>query len=168
MLDDKNSDQIIESVRYQSNYRKTHHKCVLMEEENWDSDGDDWENKNIAYILDKSLENAEVLATSTGEINIYGQDERLSTDSKTSDGINKTVNYVNGNNNSVYGMATTENAWGDIRYKYKAIEYTDYGYSDDIKSGFGYNGEEQDEIGLIYPHARYYNPVIGQSRWIDI
>ena len=116
LLDDKNSDQIIESVRYQSNYRKTHHKCVLMEEENWDSDGDDWDNKNIAYILDKSL----------------------------------------------------ENAWGDIRYKYKAIEYTDYGYSDDIKSGFGYNGEEQDEIGLIYPHARYYNPVIGQSRWIDI
>ena len=115
-MDDKNSDQIIESVRYQSNYRKTHHKCVLMEEENWDGDGDDWENKNIAYILDKSL----------------------------------------------------ENAWGDIRYKYKAIEYTDYGYSDDIKSGFGYNGEEQDEIGLIYPHARYYNPVIGQSRWIDI
>ncbi|WP_275905108.1 hypothetical protein, partial [[Eubacterium] hominis] len=90
-MDDKNSDQIIESVRYQSNYRKTHHKCVLMEEENWDSDGDDWDNKNIAYILDKSLENAEVLATSTGEINIYGQDERLSTDSKTSDGINKTV-----------------------------------------------------------------------------
>ncbi|RGC12336.1 hypothetical protein DXA09_22120 [Absiella sp. AM54-8XD] len=167
LLDDKNSDQIIESVRYQSNYRKTHHKCVLMEEENWDSDGDDWENKNIAYILDKSLENAEVLATSTGEINIYGQDERLSTDSKTSDGINKTVNYVNGNNNSVYGMATTENAWGDIRYKYKAIEYTDYGYSDDIKSGFGYNGEEQDETGLIYLRARYYNPVIGQFIQLD-
>ena len=138
-----------------------------MEEENWDSDGDDWENKNIAYILDKSLENAEVLATSTGEINIYGQDERLSTDSKTSDGINKTVNYVNGNNNSVYGMATTENAWGDIRYKYKAIEYTDYGYSDDIKSGFGYNGEEQDETGLIYLRARYYNPVIGQFIQLD-
>ena len=167
LLDDKNSDQIIESVRYQSNYRKTHHKCVLMEEENWDSDGDDWENKNIAYILDKSLENAEVLATSTGEINIYGQDERLSTDSKTNDGINKMINYVNGNNNSVYGMATTENAWGDIRYKYKAIEYTDYGYSDDIKSGFGYNGEEQDETGLIYLRARYYNPVIGQFIQLD-
>ena len=115
LLDDKNSDQIIESVRYQSNYRKTHHKCVLMEEENWDGDGDDWENKNIAYILDKSL----------------------------------------------------ENAWGDIRYKYKAIEYTDYGYSDDIKSGFGYNGEEQDETGLIYLRARYYNPVIGQFIQLD-
>ena len=37
-----------------------------------------------------------------------------------------------------------------------------YRYSDDIKSGFGYNGEEQDETGLIYLRARYYNPVIGQ------
>ena len=60
----------------------------------------------------------------------------------------------------VYGLATTENAWGDIRYKYKAIEYTDYGYSDDIKSGLGYNGEEQNETGLIYLRARYYLSLI--------
>ena len=49
----------------------------------------------------------------------------------------------------------------------KQSEYTDYGYSDDIKSGFGYNGEEQDETGLIYLRARYYNPVIGQFIQLD-
>ena len=42
-----------------------------------------------------------------------------------------------------------------------------YRYSDDIKSGFGYNGEEQDETGLIYLRARYYNPVIGQFIQLD-
>ena len=32
--------------------------------------------------------------------------------------------------------------------------------TDDIKSGFSYNGEVQDETGLIYLRARYYYPAL--------
>ena len=43
----------------------------------------------------------------------------------------------------------------------------DYGYTDDMKSGFGYNGEVLDDTGLIYLRARYYNPEIGQFIQLD-
>lgn len=44
--------------------------------------------------------------------------------------------------------------WTERKHK---RSYTDYGYTDDITSGFGYNGEVLDDTGLIYLRARYYN-----------
>jgi len=41
------------------------------------------------------------------------------------------------------------------------------GNSNDVKKGFGYNGEKLDESGNIYLRARYYDPRIGQFVQID-
>lgn len=57
--------------------------------------------------------------------------------------------------------------WYGSEESIKEIKYTDSGYTDDIQSGFGYNGEVLDDIGLIYLRARYYNPQIGQFIQID-
>ena len=113
------------------------------------------------------MENREILATDDGEINIYGQIERLMTDAKYRDGTSKTTRYLNGNNNSVYATSETTMGWYGPEESIKEIKYTDSGYTDDIRSGFGYNGEVLDDSGLIYLRARYYNPQIGQFVQID-
>lgn len=50
----------------------------------------------------------------------------------------------------------------DPKVNVKEIEYTDFGFTDDMKSGFGYNGEVLYNNTLIYGRARYYHSQISQ------
>ena len=103
-----------------------------------------------------------------GTIKVYG-------DRQMKDGTSETGCYLilSGQGCDDYNsfLRASNSTYNDFFNYYVHIkgkdEYTDYGYSDDIKSGFGYNGEEQDETGLIYLRARYYNPVIGQFIQLD-
>ena len=114
------------------------------------------ENITSSYLLDKSEDNAQVLADND-KINIYGE-ERIATNQWS------TYNYyITGLNESVY-TTTETTSWSD---KQTNIEYTDTGLTDDIDKGYAYNGETKDVSGLIYLRARYYNPKIGQFVQID-
>ncbi|MGX8851070.1 DUF6531 domain-containing protein [Amedibacillus sp. YH-ame10] len=101
----------------------------------------------IDYTVDRSMEYSEVLQAED-TIHVYG-DTLLQTDE---------VNIVSGLNNSIIAKVDDTNI--------KKINYSDYGATNDITSGNGYNGEMLDESGLIYLRARYYDPSV--SRFVQI
>ncbi|MFV0393967.1 MAG: RHS repeat-associated core domain-containing protein [Coprobacillaceae bacterium] len=100
------------------------------------------------YILDRNEENTTVLA-SNDEVNIYGE-ELLQVDNEI---------QITGLNQSV--VASIEGSSIERYY------YNDYGYSEEVTSGHGYNGEVKDETGLIYLRARYYDPTTARFIQID-
>ena len=106
---------------------------------------DDMEMTN--YIVDCNREYSEVLAENE-TVHVYG-DTLLQSDGET---------IISGLNNSVIAEIGVDEV--------KNIRYDDYGYSDEMLSGHGYKGEMQDESGLIYLRARYYDPDL--MRFIQI
>ena len=100
------------------------------------------------YVLDRSVEYSQILQEGN-EQSVYGLTRLESEDTKYITGVNDTINL------SIKDNEVTEYA------------YDDYGNSEDIEEGFGYNGEHKDRSGLIYLRARYYNPRIGRFLQID-
>lgn len=158
LLNDKNSEQTFDAMRYQSDYLSTHGTCAIMPDSN-----KDFNKYNASQIVDKTQEYSEVLATNVGDFHIYGEDERLYSEARGENRSENKITYVNGNNNSVYAENIINKTEGNsTSSSRKEIEYDDFGNTDDIIKGYGYNGEALDETGLIYLRARYYNPKIGQ------
>ena len=99
------------------------------------------------YTLDRNMEYTEVLA-SNDAVNVYGE-TLLQSDKEE---------IVTGWNDSVVAKINTD--------KVNKISYNDYGATEDIVAGHGYNSEMMDSTGLIYLRARYYDPSV--SRFVQI
>ena len=110
----------------------------------------------IHYTVDKTYDNAVIIAMNE-EVVMYGN-ERIGMESDA-----ERIIYVTGLNESVTALIS-KNTVGE---RVESIGYDDLGNSNDVKKGFGYNGEKLDESGNIYLRARYYNPRIGQFVQID-
>ena len=106
------------------------------------------EDIDKTFVLDRSVEYSQILQEGN-EQSVYGLTRLESEDTKYITGVNDTINL------SIKDNEVTEYA------------YDDYGNSEDIEEGFGYNGEHKDRSGLIYLRARYYNPRIGRFLQID-
>lgn len=100
------------------------------------------------YIVDRNSEFTEVLAENEA-IHVYG-DGLVESDEET---------VISGWNNSVIAEVSDDGI--------KKYDYDDFGNSDDIESGHGYNQEMKDASGLIYLRARYYDPEIMRFIQID-
>ena len=156
LLEEKDSKESFDAMRYQLNYRKANGTCV--------SNLTKYPNKEdceyITYTLDKSVENALIL--SDGEnFNIYGE-ERISSESEE-----ERLTYISGLNQSVFSTVSRNLTKEDAKDEMSQVSYDDAGNTVDITQGFAYNGEKLDESGNIYLRARYYNPRIGQFVQID-
>lgn len=120
-------------------------------------------------MIDKSLENSEILMSASDVKHVYGMGERLFTECGDPMMSYETsvITYMNGLNGSVAGTNTANISFGVAKNTAKKYEYDDFGKTDDIRSGFGYNGEELDDTGLIYLRARYYSSELGRFIQID-
>ena len=106
------------------------------------------EDIDKTFVLDRSVEYSQILQEGNDQ-SVYGLTRLESEDTKYITGVNDTINL------SIKDNEVTEYA------------YDDYGNSEDIEEGFGYNGEHKDRSGLFYLRARYYNPRIGRFLQID-
>lgn len=165
LLEDKNSTDTFDALRYQAKYHADKNTCVGMEE----MDENDRTSTYGNYVIDKSLKNSEILMSDSDVKHIYGMDERLFTECGDPKMSYETsvITYLNGLNNSVIGTNTLSISFGVKTNTENKLEYDDFGKTNDMKEGFGYNGEELDGNGLIYLRARYYNPELGRFIQID-
>ncbi|TDW14693.1 RHS repeat-associated protein [Breznakia blatticola] len=100
------------------------------------------------FVLDKNVEYTQILETN-GNGNVYGL-SILEEDGTT---------LVASLNDSI-ALQVKNN-------KVTKLTYSDYGKTSNIAQSHAYNGEYQQETGLIYLRARYYDPTIGNFIQID-
>lgn len=153
LLEEKDSHESFDAMRYQLTYRKKTGLCASNLVQDPKSNEKCTET---AYTLDKTVENALIISTND-DFSIYGE-ERIETISE-----DESILYLSGLNQSVMDTVTATPKKETVSH----IEYDDFGNSTDIKDGFGYDGEKLDVTGNIYLRARYYNPRIGQFVQID-
>ena len=157
LLEEKDSSESFDSMRYQLKHRQQTGLCVsnLTKYPNKKE-----ECEKITYTLDKTVENPVILSDGKN-LNIYGE-ERIATESEE-----ERLIYISGLNESVFAIVNRDTTKEEIKDIMSTVSYDDAGNTVDITRGFGYNGEKLDESGNIYLRARYYNPRINQFVQID-
>ncbi|MCI9525272.1 MAG: RHS repeat-associated core domain-containing protein, partial [Erysipelotrichaceae bacterium] len=146
-LEESNMDEAFAALKAQAKARQDNRGCTVKETK-YRTHTYQKEDIDKTYVLDRSVEYSQILQEAE-EQSIYGLARLESEDTKYITGVNDTIN-----------LSITEN-------EVTEYSYDDYGNSEDIEEGFGYNGEHKDRSGLIYLRARYYNPRIGRFLQID-